>query len=127
MNERSRCKTNERLHQAAAATDSEGGGQRGGGGGRVLGGSGSGSSSGGGGGGNSGGGGGGDHAVVDLDALLVAGTHVRMQHLTNHASLNNRRGVVRRYDVELRRYVVAVRVGDAEVEHAVRAENLVAR
>ena len=69
----------------------------------------------------------GNHTVADLDALLTVGTHVRMQHLTNHASLNNRRGVVRRYDVELRRYMVTVRVGDAEVEHAVRAENLVAR
>jgi hypothetical protein len=112
-------------HQAAAAADGEGGSQRGGGGG-VLGGSGGGSS-GGGGGSSSGGGGGGGHTVVDPDALLAAGTHVRMQHLTSHASLNNRRGVVRRYDVELRRFVVTVRVGDAEVEHAVRAENLVAR
>ena len=80
-----------------------------------------------GGGGGGGGGSSGGHAAMDLDARLDAGTHVRMQHLTNHASLNNRRGVVRRYDVKLRRYVVTVRVGDAEVEHAVRAENLVAR
>ena len=50
-----------------------------------------------------------------------------MQHLTKDTSLNNRRGVVRRYDSELRRYVVMVRVGDAEVEHAVKPENLVAR
>ena len=64
---------------------------------------------------------------MDVEARLAVGTHVRMQHLTKDTSLNNRRGVVRRYDSELRRYVVMVRVGDAEVEHAVKPENLVAR
>ena len=99
----------------------------GGSGGSSGGGSGGGGNGGGGGSGGGGGGSGGGHEAVDVEARLAVGTHVRMQHLTKDTSLNNRRGVVRRYDSELRRYVVMVRVGDAEVEHTVKPENLVAR